>query len=325
LLEIAALLAALALGAAHAVAPGHGKTIMAFYLSGRREGALRSAATVGATVTATHTAGVLTLGLLISAGTTFVPARLYPWLGVVSGLLVAGVGLSLLRDSTRSLRSFHRHPHLHSQHPHPHPHSHPHGPDAAHHTQPKTPEALDTSTAVQRQPISVGAPRATVALREPSTAPAGAASSGLVHDHTGRGSTHSHGGSHGHLRLHPHSADPTDDPAAPSRRDLVAIGLAGGLLPSPSALLVLVGAIGLGHPWFGVAMVVSFGLGMAATLALVGLFVMHLRERAERRLRSHPTPRHTRVLSYSPAVTASVVLLLGAALAGRGLITTGMF
>jgi ABC-type nickel/cobalt efflux system permease component RcnA len=298
LLEIAALLAALALGAAHAVAPGHGKTIMAFYLSGRREGALRSAATVGATVTATHTAGVLTLGLLISAGTTFVPARLYPWLGVLSGLLVAGVGLSLLRDSTRSLRSFHRHPHLHSQHPHPHPHSHPHGPDAAHHTQPKTPEALDTSTAVQRQPISVGAPRATVALREPITAPAGAT---------------------------PHSPDTTDDPAAPSRRGLVAIGLAGGLLPSPSALLVLVGAIGLGHPWFGVAMVVSFGLGMAATLALVGLFVMHLRELAERRLRSHPTPRHTRVLSYSPAVTASVVLLLGAALAGRGLITTGMF
>jgi ABC-type nickel/cobalt efflux system permease component RcnA len=163
------------------------------------------------------------------------------------------------------------------------------------------PESLlvhGTSIAVQRQPISVGVPRATVALREPITAPAGATS---------------------------HSPKTTDDPAAPSRRGLVAIGLAGGLLPSPSALLVLLGAIALGHPWFGVAMVVSFGLGMAATLAMVGLFVLHLRERAERRLRSHPTPRHTRVLSYSPAVTASVVLLLGAALAGRGLITTGMF
>ena len=88
LLGLVALLAALALGAAHAVAPGHGKTIMAFYLSGRREGALRAAATVGATVTATHTAGVLALGLLVSAGTAFVPARVYPWLSVASGLLV---------------------------------------------------------------------------------------------------------------------------------------------------------------------------------------------------------------------------------------------
>ncbi|MDQ1602192.1 MAG: nickel/cobalt transporter (NicO) family protein, partial [Actinomycetota bacterium] len=289
LLEIAALLAALALGAAHAVAPGHGKTIMAFYLSGRREGALRSAATVGATVTATHTAGVLALGLLISAGTTFVSARLYPWLGVVSGLLVAGVGLSLLRNSARSLMPVHRHPH---------PHPHPHGSVAAHVMQPESLLVHGTSIAVQRQPISVGAPRATVALREPITAPAGATS---------------------------HSPDTTDDPAAPSRRGLVAIGLAGGLLPSPSALLVLLGSIALGHPWFGVAMVVSFGLGMAATLAMVGLFVLHLRERAERRLRSHPTPHRIRVLRYSPVVTASVVLLLGAALAGRGLIATGMF
>ena len=94
-------MAALALGAAHAVAPGHGKTVMAFYLSGRREGALRSAATVGATVTATHTAGVLALGLLVSAGTAFVPARVYPWLSVVSGLLVVAVGLTLLRAARR--------------------------------------------------------------------------------------------------------------------------------------------------------------------------------------------------------------------------------
>ena len=80
LVALTALLAALALGAGHAVAPGHGKTIMAFYLSGRRQGALRAATTVGATVTATHTAGVLALGVLVSAGTAFVPARVYPWL-----------------------------------------------------------------------------------------------------------------------------------------------------------------------------------------------------------------------------------------------------
>ena len=50
-------------------------------------------------MTATHTAGVLLLGLLVSAGTAFVPARVYPWLSVVSGLLVVLVGLTLLRES----------------------------------------------------------------------------------------------------------------------------------------------------------------------------------------------------------------------------------
>jgi ABC-type nickel/cobalt efflux system permease component RcnA len=122
---LTALLAALLLGAGHALAPGHGKTIMAFYLSGRRQGALRAAATVGATVTATHTAGVLLLGVLVGAGTAFVPARLYPWLGVLSGLLVLGVGLSLLRSA--------RHGHVHGPGGHVHgPGGHVHGPGGHH-------------------------------------------------------------------------------------------------------------------------------------------------------------------------------------------------
>ena len=107
---------------------------------------------------------------------------------------------------------------------------------------------------------------------------------------------------HGHGHEHPHgtararhrtgtrtgTAPHGSEGGAPSRRGLIAIGLAGGLLPSPSALLVLLGAVALGHPWFGVALVVAFGLGMAATLAVVGLVVMRLRERAERRLRQPP-------------------------------------
>ena len=119
LVALTALLAALALGAGHAVAPGHGKTIMAFYLSGRQHGALRAATTVGATVTATHTAGVLALGVLVSAGTAFVPARVYPWLTVLSGALVVTVGLTLLRAS----RHGHTHgPAGHAPHtPHPRP------------------------------------------------------------------------------------------------------------------------------------------------------------------------------------------------------------
>ena len=124
---------------------------------------------------------------------------------------------------------------------------------------------------------------------------------------------------------HAHApAVPIDDQPPPSRRQLVAMGLAGGLLPSPSALLVLLGAVALGHPWFGVALVVAFGLGMATTLAAVGLVVMRLRVRAEQRLSSHPASRFAPVLRLAPVLTAMVVVVLGLALTWRGVGSTGI-
>ena len=239
-LGFVAVLAALALGAGHAVAPGHGKTIMAFYLSGRREGALRSAATVGATVTVTHTAGVLLLGLLVSAGTAFVPARVYPWLSVVSGLLVVLVGLTLLAESAR------RRTRAHSDGTHSHgllgtPHTHtPH---------PNSP--------VEHAPVGilVGAtpgPAGTHSSPAVDHAPVGILVRDAEHEHR-HPHGHDHPHEHGHAHSHPHRPVEAE---ATSRRGLIAIGLAGGLLPSPSALLVLLGAIALGHAWFGVALVV---------------------------------------------------------------------
>ncbi|MDQ3456431.1 MAG: nickel transporter, partial [Actinomycetota bacterium] len=90
-----AILLAVLLGAGHALLPGHGKTVMAAYLAGRR-GSRRDAVTVGATVTVTHTAGVLVLGLLISLSSAIAGEQVLRWLGVVSGLLVAGIGAALL-------------------------------------------------------------------------------------------------------------------------------------------------------------------------------------------------------------------------------------
>jgi nickel/cobalt exporter len=92
---VVALLVAVVLGAAHALAPGHGKTVMAAYLVGLR-GSLRQAAAIGATVTITHTAGVLLLGLVLTTSRAVAPERLYPWLGLASGLLLAAVGVALL-------------------------------------------------------------------------------------------------------------------------------------------------------------------------------------------------------------------------------------
>jgi nickel/cobalt exporter len=208
-----ALLVAVGLGAAHAVAPGHGKTMMAAYLVAEH-GSLRQAAAVGLTVTATHTVGVLLLGVVLSATSAVAPSQLYPWLGLASGLLVAAVGVGLVRRAWRG-------------------HAHSHG--DSHH----------------------------------------------VHgDRSGSGShlQTSHGDSH---HRHPH------DPAGlPRLRSLLGMGVAGGLAPSPSAVVVLLGGIAIGRPWFGVMLVVAYGLGMALTLTAAGFALVRVRDAVARRGRS---------------------------------------
>ena len=93
-------------GSAHALSPGHGKAIVTAYLVGQR-GKPRHAAALGLIVTATHTIGVFTLGFVTLALSQFiVPEQLYPWIGLVSGLLVVGVGASvLLGDSGTAART----------------------------------------------------------------------------------------------------------------------------------------------------------------------------------------------------------------------------
>jgi ABC-type nickel/cobalt efflux system permease component RcnA len=227
-----AVLLALLLGGAHAALPGHGKTVMAAYLAGR-QGRPRDALAVGATVTLTHTGGVLILGLLLTTAAGLAGETVLGWLGVVSGLLVATVGVTMLRR---------RRAHSHG----PHAHSHSHGDHSHHH-----------------------------------------------HDHS-----------------HPHP------PARPSRWTIVGMGVAGGLVPSPSALVVLLGAIGLGRTWFGVLLVLAYGAGMAAVLTAAGLLLIRVRDRWPARL--HLSPKLT---AWAPNGTAALVLLVGSALAIRSFVT----
>ena len=229
---VVAILLAVVLGGAHALAPGHGKTVMAAYLVGLR-GTLRQAVTIGATVTVTHTAGVLLLGLVLSTTRAVASERVYPWLGLASGLLLAAVGVGLLVRA----RTGHGHPHGHG---HDHTHDHDHG-------------------------------------------------------------------------QHRHAAGPPL-----GRRGLVALGLAGGLVPSPSAVVVLLGGIAIGRAWFGVALVLAYGLGMAATLTGIGLLLARLRNRMDRRLQLPGGSLPARLGRLLPAVTASVIVLVGLGLAIQG-------
>jgi nickel/cobalt exporter len=110
--------AAFAWGAAHALSPGHGKSIVTAYLVGQR-GTPRHAALLGLIVTATHTVSVFALGLVTLTLSEFVvPEQLYPWLNLVAGLLVVAVAGSVLRARWRHRRAhLHGDSHLHHHHP----------------------------------------------------------------------------------------------------------------------------------------------------------------------------------------------------------------
>lgn len=122
---ILALLLSLGLGALHALTPGHGKTVVAAYLVGSR-GTLKYAIALGGITTLTHTGSVLVLGTLALTASHFIlPTTLFPILEVASGALIIVLGLGLLWQRWRALRS-EKHHHEHHDEDHHH-HSLPQG------------------------------------------------------------------------------------------------------------------------------------------------------------------------------------------------------
>jgi nickel/cobalt exporter len=209
--------AAITVGAIHALGPGHGKSLIGAYLVGSG-GTLRQAMGVGAAVSVMHTASVLGLGLLVlSAERLFAPERVYPWLGLASGLVALGLGAALLVSRLHTLSERRRH----------------------------------------------------------------------GHDH-------------------PHPARPL------SRRGLIALAFAGGILPSPSALVVLLGSVSIGRTGLGLALIAAFSLGLAASLIAVGAVAIRARDMATGRLPA-------RLMRLAPVVSAGCIALAGVALTARGL------
>jgi nickel/cobalt transporter (NicO) family protein len=133
-----------------------------------------------------------------------------------------------------------------------------------------------------------------------------------VHDHE-------HGDGHDHPHPHTHADAPDGDSI--SWRGLLALGLSGGLVPSASALILLLGSIAAGRVAYGVVLVVGFGFGMAVVLAGIGLVLVHARRLVERRL-AGGTPsidRIRRLVAPVQLATAALVVVLGVFLTGQAL------
>lgn len=113
----------------------------------------------------------------------------------------------------------------------------------------------------------------------------------------------------------------------PGRAGLVALGVAGGLVPSPSAMVVLLGAVALGHTVLGVALVVAYGLGVAVMLVVAGLLLARVRGPLGRLRRRSPDGRAARVLGSVhgalPFITGGLVLAAGLLLTMRALLPMG--
>ena len=230
---VLSLLLSIAFGAVHALSPGHGKMLMAAYLVGAG-GRARQAIVVGGAVAVMHTASVLGLGVLIlSLERTFSPDRIYPWLGLVSGLVAIALGAVLL---------------------------------------------------VERLGVWGSARRADA--RE---------------HHHGEGVDHGHAhGPGGHAPLL-------------SRSGLTALAVAGGLLPSPTAVLVLLSAVSFGRVAFGLSLIAGFSLGLASALIGLGLVTLRARDVVSNRMSSN-------LGRLLPVLSAAVVGVVGVVLTVRGVV-----
>lgn len=245
---LVALLLAFGFGALHALGPGHGKSLMAAYLVGAG-GRARHAVAVGGSVAVMHTASVLALGFVVLTVTeVFAPERVYPWLGLVSGLIAFALGAGLLVSRLGGW----------SERDPVHLHDHRYRGSA---------------------PVSTHSD-ATRAGRTPSNA-------------------------HGHHHAVPGLFEPI------SRRSLTALAVAGGMLPSPTALVVLLAAVAVDRVAYGLALIGAFSLGLAAALVAVGIVALRARDVVAGRMSG-------RTAGLVPVLSAASIALLGFALTLRG-------
>jgi ABC-type nickel/cobalt efflux system permease component RcnA len=139
------------------------------------------------------------------------------------------------------------------------------------------------------------------------------------HTHThGHTHDHDHAHSHSHTHTHTHTHDGSTHTHVPeggiSLASLVALGASGGLVPCPSALILLLSAISIGRPGLGLILLVSFSLGLALVLMATGLTVLYAKNLLPRRQRTDNF-----VFRYMPVISAAAILVIGLVMTGVSL------
>ncbi len=235
------LLLAFVWGGAHALTPGHGKTVVGAYLVGSR-GTAKHAVYLGLATTITHTITVYAVWLVMFlAARSFSPERFFPVMQFVSGALILCIGATAVIKRLRASGGTDSHDHRHS-----------HG-DPEH-----------------------------------------------VHDQG-----HSH-------------VPPGVDGSPVTWRNLLALGVSGGIMPCPSAYLLLFGAASAHRIGYGLVLIVFFSLGLASVLTAVGLAFVFGGKLIER------IPSSNKWLRVAPMISGVVIAVLGAVICWQALQQAGV-
>src|SRR5437773_11528331 len=125
--------------------------------------------------------------------------------------------------------------------------------------------------------------------------------------HDIRGHRHQGPGGHSH-----------EIPEGITLRSLVALGVSGGIVPCPSALVVLLSAIALHRVELGLLLLVAFSLGLASSLVAVGVLVVRAGRLIER------TPLAHALSGALPVVSAGIVTVIGFGIAAESFAGTGL-
>lgn len=345
------LLLAFVLGAVHALEPGHGKTVVGAYLVGTR-GTPKHALFLGATVTITHTLGVFALGLVTLFASRYVlPEKLFPVLSFISGALVLGIGANIFIKRLRGLlragathehhhdhahghdhahdhaHDAHGHNHHHDAHSHSHHHDHQHGQPDHHHDHHDHQHVHAPAQAHHHDHTHA---------HDHGHGHHHDHAHGQHHNHTHEHHDHTHGHQHDHTHeQHTHTHEPLPpgwhshggvahshlppgaDGTPVTWRSLLGLGVSGGLLPCPSALVLMLAAISLDRVGYGLVLTVAFSLGLAAVLTGIGLAFVYGGKLIDR---IPGSGKWTRVL---PAVSAFIIAVLGAIICYQALQQAG--
>ena len=279
-LILAALALALFLGAAHGLEPGHGKTIVAAYLVGAR-GTVSNALFLGGVVTLTHTFSVILLGLVALFASQYVlPEQIFPYLGTASGLLIMGLGTWLLVNHLRGRGYGFGHSHGRHHHGHSHTHEKEHHHDHSHE-------------------------------EEHHDHPHGEHHHG--HDHTHEEEHH-----HAHSHEEEHHGHSHEIPNKVTLGSLLTLGISGGIVPCPGALVILLLAVALHRIAFGLLLLVAFSVGLAAILIAIGVLIVKARPLVER------FSGDGRWIQRLPIASAVVIIVVGCVITFRTLMHSGV-
>jgi ABC-type nickel/cobalt efflux system permease component RcnA len=230
-----AALIAIGLGGLHALEPGHGKTIVAAYLVGSK-GTPRHAFLLGLIVTVSHTAAVFALGAItLYASHYIVPEKLYPWLGALSGVTIAGLGCYMLLRRLTGIAT-----------------EHSHAPGSSHVHWKFWERRVGDVVAAESAPGAV------------STA------------------------------------------QSVSLAQLFTLGITGGIIPCPAALIVLLSAFALHRIGLGFFLIVAFSVGLASVLIGFGMLMVYARRFMTRLQMDGPLTRR-----WLPIVSSSFITVLG--------------